>query len=146
MNEFKQIKQKYTDARAAERKKIVDYLITEGFETSTDPNSGSGSKEYTSGGKLNPPFDLSNSKYIEAKKDGIKVFISLQAFDYDPVSKTYHVLMDRIGVYVYKGKFTAQEVLENMVVTHLELPLEVYPLAELIYEIDHMIQLKRNER
>lgn len=89
--------------------------------------------------QLNPPYDLTNWKYVEVNKmyqidnDEIEVhyFISLQTFDRDPNSNNIHVLMDRIGIYAYVGKYRAEEAINNMKITDITLPLDNDKLEKL---------------
>ena len=64
--------------------------------------------------------------------------MSLQTFDYDPKTGNLHVLMDRIGIYVYGDNYSAVDARENMMITKFELPLnenELKELAEIIIEL-----------
>lgn len=122
MSEFDIIKKEYVLARSNERKKIISVLKENGYEVLRE-FGGKGKTKYTSGNRLNVPYDLSNWKWIEAKKEGCFYFISLQAFDKDPSSGNLHVLMDRIGVYKYE-KYNFNEVLEKMKTTDIDLPMD----------------------
>lgn len=122
MSEFDRIKNEYVMARNNERKKIISFLKENDFEVLSE-FGGKGKTRYTSGNRLNVPYDLSNWKWIEAKKGGCFYFISLQAFDKDPSSGNLHVLMDRIGVYKYE-KYNSNEVLEKMKTTDIDLPMD----------------------
>ena len=57
--------------------------------------------------------------------------MSLQTFDYDPKTGNLHVLMDRIGIYVYGDNYSAVDARENMMITNIELPLNENKLEEL---------------
>ncbi len=100
--EFGTVKAAYVQAREDERRKLIDFLALHGFEVTKRGKSGMGVEAYTNYGRLEKPYDLRNWKYIDAFKNGVLYFISLQAFDHDPNSGNWHVLMDRIGVYRYE--------------------------------------------
>lgn len=55
----------------------------------------------------------------------------MQTFDYDPKTGNLHVLMDRIGIYVYGDNYSAVDARENMMITNIELPLNENKLKEL---------------
>lgn len=129
--EFKAVKELYNLAREEERIKITKYLDANGYKTSLSTKAGKGKEKYTSGGKIEPPYNLLNWKYVEAEKNGINYFISLQAFDVDPNSNNHHVLFDRIGVYKYKGKYNASDAFNCMKITSIELPLSDIDLQKL---------------
>lgn len=141
---FQNIKKVYEAERDKERVKICNFLLKNGFDVATQGNAGKGSKHYSSGGKLNKQYDLSNWKYVEAYKDNFIYFISLQAFDHDPSSYNQHVLMDRIGLYKYRGSglkerhkfYDAFDAFSKMVITDLELPLSEPDLDNLLQAIE----------
>lgn len=122
MNEFERAKNEYVMARNNERKRIISFLKENEFEVLNEFR-GKGETRYTSGNRLNVPYDLSNWKWVEVKKGEWFYLISLQAFDRDPSSRNLHVLMDRIGVYKYE-KYNSNEVLEKMKITDIELPMD----------------------
>ncbi len=125
MSTFEDIKKEYNSIREDERKKLRDYLFSKDLENiSKGGNAGKGKKKYTSGKRLTVPYDLSNWKFIEASKDGVNFFISLQAPDVDPNSNNKHTLTDRIGVSYYIGKYNTHIVCSNMKITDIELPLD----------------------
>lgn len=156
--EFKSIKDKYNTYREKERiligvylgNKECDYygLTREGKKCELTENImkrnslGKGISTYgkkRSDKQLNPPYDLTNWKYVEVNKkykidnDEIEVhyFISLQTFERDPNSNNVHVLMDRIGIYAYVGKYHAEEAINNMKITDIALPLDNDKLEKL---------------
>lgn len=101
--------------------------------------TGSGERKYTANSTIEP-YDLSNWKWISARIEslGLDIDISLQAFDIDPKTLNRHVLMDRIGLYVYKsGEYDATKCFENMVNTGIDLPMteeKIGKLKEIIYK------------
>lgn len=123
---FNESKEAYVNQREDERTYIAHYLERQGFTVSF----GSGretSKEIT-----DPTFDYSNWKWVQAIKGDKYYYISLQAFDRDPSSKNFHVLMDRIGVYV--GEKVSDDceinylhhkerIFKEMKVTRIQLPV-----------------------
>lgn len=153
---FLETKLQYNTLREEEKNRIIDSLNQNGYQNKNggpiSHNSGKGIAEYTSGGKFNDkPYNLSNWKYVEAQKEilvldengrqnslSVNYFISLQAFDIDPSSYNVHVLFDRIGIYVYTGKYIAKQAFFNMKTTKFELPLDEVDLEELIKELDNL--------
>ena len=130
---FKEYQENYYRAREIERRKPIHKLRKEGYEVSA--RGGRGIKAYTSGGRIKP-YDLSNFKYIVAKKDGFTYFISLNPFDTDPVSHSRHFLPDRIGICKYRGDYNADYVYHNMKVTNIDLPFNDDKLDQLLSELE----------
>ncbi len=132
MEEFLEIKDIYNKRREEERIKLRDYLIQEGFSgISERGNAGKGIGKYTSGKRLELPYDLSNWKYVEASSGNVQYLISLQTFDIDPRSHNVHSLIDRIGIYSYVGRYDAEKAMANMKITDIELPLSNEKLERL---------------
>lgn len=137
---FQDAKDTYTRFREDERIKIVKHLKDNGYDVVSGSHAGKGIAKYTSGKRMNLSFDLSNWKYIEAYKDNNLFFISLQAFDVDPVSNNHHILMDRLGIYKYTGhelkdrkkNYIAYDALTKMTVTDIELPMNDSKLKQLL--------------
>ena len=137
---FEHVKKAYMACREAQRQTILQYLEEQGYTVSR--RGGMGREDYTSDGRI-APYDLRNWKWIEARKDGVYYLISLQAFDRDPNSGNFHVLMDRIGVFACseaeeravktkqeKQAFN-QKVANGMTVTAIDLPVTGQTLSEL---------------
>ena len=120
MNSFIEAQRNYEVAREMQRQGIMAYLRDNGYNVKT--RGGRGIKRYTSGGRMKP-YNLNNFKYIEAERNGITYFLSLNPFDMDPNSKSRHFLPDRIGICKYKGKYNADYVYDNLQVTNIDLPL-----------------------
>ena len=170
--EFLKVKEAYKNVRLEEKKKIIDFLLNKKnndgnliFFKKTDINKnelnkgedisfvqtsgGSGKPNYSSGGTLSKPYDLSNHMYIDLSYKGNDVLISLQSFDIDPNSKELHVLYDRIGILFEKSKkipifkdcYTITKVSEaflKMETTNWELPLSEAEMEEMMdYIISH---------
>lgn len=135
MNIFLETKEKYNSLREYERKKIINYLSEKGFKVSY--NGGNGRPNYTNGGKMKKSYDLTNWKWVDATKENIKYFISLQAFDMDTTSKNYHVLMDRIGICAFSNG-EKPDYFNLMETTSLELPLGEQDLDELLKKMINM--------
>ena len=167
---FKELKAVYKQKRKHELVKLKEFFqkhfSSKGFDVEVRLFSRDTpyKKQYKSKG------DGSNSKVLEiAPYDntnwlGLDVilsdntgaryafFISLQAFDYDSGSGNYHVLMDRVGVYMYhedivkkyneiedkdkaKGVLKPGNALAEMYTTDFDLPLskeDLKGLAELL--------------
>lgn len=116
---FNMIKNNYKQARYDECTELASFLREKGFSARVSH----GKENYTSGRNLSKPFDLSNWLLINASKNNVNFVISFQAFDKDPNSKNLHVLMDRIGIYAYTGKYSAVDAQTKMITTSFNLPL-----------------------
>ncbi len=136
---FIEVKNQYEKLREKERMAIRDHLANMGFKVSMNHKAGKGLDNYTSSKRIKP-YNLKNWKYICATtKDGKKnIFVSLQAFDHDLCSHNCHVLYDRIGLYAYE-KYNADEVVNKMLTTNIDLPMNDAKLAELDALIDKLI-------
>ena len=130
-NTFNIIKKAYAEMREIERKKILGFLNDKGLDMINSSKSGKGSSNYTSSGKLEKSYDLSNWKWVEGIVGDKRFLVSLQAFDYDKSSRNIHVLMDRIGICKYDKNAKHPDFLNLMEVTSLELPLNEDDLEEL---------------
>ena len=130
---FQLTKKNYVDAREKQKKEIIKVLMGEGYSIlnmdgnkATKPYStGSGQCNYTSRGTIES-YDLSNWKWISARSEeqALDFIISLQAFDIDVKTQNRHVLMDRIGLYVYNMKeYNAVECFTRMIDTGIDLPM-----------------------
>ncbi len=131
MNDFREIRNAYTKARRQERMVLADYLKSHGFSVTTGGASGQGRTNYTAGGTLSVPYDLSNWIWLDASLDDVNFFISFQPFDSDPNSGNFHVLYDRIGVYMYTGKYCAEDARKLMRITPIDLPLDAEKLEKM---------------
>ena len=138
---LKDIKEAYTALREDERKTIKEHLKGKGFIVLRGSSEGKGGTEYSSRGRLNPTFDLSNWKWVEAMDEERYYFISLQAFDQDAHSKNFHALTDRIGLFVGERLPFAsdslkvseemklnyahykEQIFSRMIITEIELPM-----------------------
>ncbi|MDD4508275.1 hypothetical protein SAMN04515656_11525 [Eubacterium aggregans] len=130
--DFKEIKRLYIRERQNQKNAIVDWLLSEGFniltmsgKISISPHlTGSGKTTYTSDSRIKS-YDLSNWKWISARNGEREYLISLQAFDIDPKTRDRHVLMDRIGIYIYpRGKYNPEDCVEKMINTDIDLPMD----------------------
>ncbi len=144
MNTFNEIKQKYSECRDLQRKLIINHLKNKGFEVLNE-KGGKGKTNYTSSNKLEIPYDLSNWKWIDVKKENINYLISLQAFDKDYNTGNYHVLMDRLGVYTYE-KYDAEKAFQNMVTLEIDLPIDDEKLNKLVLFLEHRLALHKLHR
>jgi len=127
---FDEIKKQYTKLREEEQKKIIAYLEDNGYSI-LNKGKGHGAENYNAHRHLEVPYDLSNWKWIDIKKNNQKWLISLQAFDVDSNTKNHHVLMDRIGIYKYE-EYNAEEAFNNMVVTEIDLPMDEEKMEQLL--------------
>ena len=161
--EFLKIKEAYKSARTEEKKRIKAFLLSkrdsdgnliflkekDGTDTFVQTSGGSGKPNYSSGGTLSRPYDLSNHMYIDLSYKGNEILISLQSFDIDPNSKELHVLYDRIGILfeqskkipIFKDCYTITKVSDaflKMETTNWELPLSEADMEEMVdYIISH---------
>ena len=170
--EFLKVKEAYKNVRLEEKKKIIDFLLNKKnnhgnliFLKKTDINKnelnkdedisfvqtsgGSGKPNYSSGGTLSRPYDLSNHMWIDLSYKGNDVLISLQSFDIDPNkkgNKNLHVLYDRIGIMFEKdgkillpdNKSEVSDAFLKMETTNWELPLSEADMEEMVdYIISH---------
>ena len=159
--EFLKIKEAYKNARTEERKSIIDFLLNkkdndgnlvflkekDGTDTFVGRSRGCGKSNYSSGGTLSRPYDLSNHMWIELSYKGNEILISLQAFDIDPNKENnLHVLYDRIGIMFGKNdiillqdnKSKVSDVFLKMETTNWELPLSEADMEEMVnYIINH---------
>ena len=161
--EFLKIKEAYKSARLEEKNRIKDFLLSkrdsdgnliflkekDGTDTFVQTSGGSGKPNYSSGGTLSRPYDLSNHMWIDLSYKGNDVLISLQSFDIDPNkkgNKNLHVLYDRIGIMFEKdgkillpdNKSEVSDAFLKMETTNWELPLSEADMEEMVdYIISH---------
>ena len=159
--EFLKIKEAYKSARTEEKKRIKDFLLSkrdsdgnlvflkekDGTDTFVQTSGGYGKTNYSSGGTLNRPYDLSNHMYIDLSYKGNDILISLQSFDIDPNNeKNLLVLYDRIGIMFEKdgkillpdNKSEVSDAFLKMETTNWELPLSEADMEEMVnYIINH---------
>lgn len=131
----------YRDARNAQRLLIVDALKSAGFEVRTRGNAGRGLAKYTSSGRLNPPFDLSNWMWVEGQRDEAFVMVSLQVLDQDPNSLNLHALIDRVGVEVFRANDPIDDAdpLFERATTKFQLPLDSEGISALVALIEEKV-------
>ena len=158
--EFLKKKEAYKRARLEEKNKIKYFLLSkrdsdgnliflkekDGTDTFVKTSGGSGKPNYSSGGTLSRPYDLSNHMYIDLSYKGNEILISLQSFDIDPNSHNIHVLYDRIGIMFEKdgiillpdNKSEVRDAFLKMETTNWELPLSEADMEEMVnYIINH---------
>ena len=158
--EFLKIKEAYKSARTEEKKRIKAFLLSkrdsdgnliflkekDGTDTFVQTSGGSGKPNYSSGGTLSRPYDLSNHMYIDLSYKVNDILISLQSFDIDPNSNNLHVLYDRIGIMFEKdgkillpdNKSEVSDAFLKMETTNWELPLSEADMEEMVnYIINH---------
>lgn len=132
---FKEIKKYYNDVRTEEANRISTFFKSKeskkyGFEPKETVHN-LGVKNYKSGSRLLEAYDLSNWKWVCVKRNNVNFFISLQTFDRDPKTGNMHILMDRIGIYAYVGKYSSTDAQTKMMITNIELPMDDEKLNKL---------------
>ena len=153
---FDKAKEDYEACRAAQRTIIMNYLEQNAGFTVTQ-RGGRGIPEYgirkkTQGFSVG--YDLTNWKYIDCEKEGERLLISLQTFDRNPGNNDYHVLMDRIGIYIYaQGSNKTSDAIERMLATNIDLPMDETKLQKLARLLNKIIdgekeieQMKRSSK
>ncbi|NMD83462.1 MULTISPECIES: hypothetical protein [Streptococcus] len=163
--DFLKIKEAYKSARLEEKNRIKDFLLSkrdsdgnliflkekDGTNTFVRAGRGYGKKDYSSGGTLSRPYDLSNHMWIDLSYKGNDILISLQSFDIDPNNeKNLHVLYDRIGIIFGKNEesdnkdgkpdneLKVSDAFLKMETTNWELPLSEVEMEEMVdYIISH---------
>ncbi len=143
---FVKVKKDYEKCRAVQRIIIMDYLEKKaGFNIVR--GGGKGRTDYgirkTSPG-FSVKYDLTNWKYIDCEKAGEKLLISLQTFDRNPGNNDYHVLMDRIGIYIYaQGSHKTSDAIERMLATNIDLPMDETKLETLTRLLNKIIEAEK---
>ena len=126
--DFFELKDGYYKYRKKERDNLSRYLRNFFKQNYKDKKLkvrvNGGSKRYLSGSRLKTEFNLSNWLWIDIDIDELKILLSFQSFDHDPKTGNLHILMDRIGLYVYSGEYSAVEAQTNMFITDIQLPLD----------------------
>ncbi len=124
--DFNEIKNLYVEFRKQECLELKRFLKHK-KELEISMRGGCGRKEYTSGGRISN-YDLTYWKYVNypADEEGdnkINILISFQPLEVDPNSQNMHMLIDRVGISRYIGKYDANTVFNNMIITDIDLPL-----------------------
>ena len=133
--EFETAKVEYMKFRLEERERIINYLKRRGFE-----RGGRTPGKYSSGSRFSREYDLSNWLYFDINKGEKKICISLQTFDKDSKSGNYHVLMDRLGIYIYApGSSETTDAIDRMLATNIDLPMTDKSLENLANILDTII-------
>ena len=154
--DFQLAKKNYVDAREKQKKEIIKVLLEEGYSIlNMDGNksskpylTGSGQSNYTSRGTIES-YDLSNWKWISARNEeqALDFIISLQAFDIDAKTQNRHVLMDRIGLFIYNMKeYNATECFTHMINTGIDLPMTVEKYESLKRILNAAFAEKKSKR
>ncbi len=153
---FVEVKKDYEKCRAAQRIIFMDYLEKKaGFNIVRGGGKGRtdyGIRKKTQGFSIG--YDLANWKYIDCEKAGVRLLVSLQTFDRDPRNNDYHVLMDRIGIYIYaQGSNETSDAIERMLATNIDLPMNETKLEMLEHLLNKIIdgekeveQMKRSSK
>lgn len=98
IDEFNEIKRKYERIREIQRHLIAGHLNRCGKGFRAEIKGGSGKRNYTAGGTLTTPYDLSNWKWVKVQRGASIVLVTLNKLDRDPHSGNIHALYDRIGI------------------------------------------------
>lgn len=135
--DFDKAKEEYFEVRYKQWKYLKDELekVENVF---VSKRGGCGKRKYTSGKRIEP-YDLSNWRYIEVVLDDVNFLVSLQPIDIDPSSHNKHMLMDRIGISGYVGKYNADTVLSNSIITDIDLPLDDKKIKRIFYIMLEMV-------
>ena len=141
--EFLKVRQCYRELRREQRQLIAGYLERQGFAVAK--NGGRGIRNYTSGRRFEVPYDLSDWLWIDVEKNGKRAMVSLQSFDRDPASKNYHVLTDRLGIFLYDGARTARESYYRMETLDVDLPMDDGKLAVLADVLNEKLDGKTSD-
>ena len=137
---FNWIKERYEEVRESQRKNIKKFLKEKGFTVINKGREGRGGEEYGES-RLGESYDLSNWKWIDVEKNGKKILLSLQPFDYDEDNGNYHALMDRLGIYLYKknnGK--TSDAIKRMFITDIDLPMNTTNFEKLEYYLGEIFR------
>lgn len=129
----------YRAAREEQRNKIVRRLKAAGYKgvapktgapKSLTAHGGHGLARYTNGGRIDPPHDLRNWLWVDARRpDGAVVRVMLQSFDQDSRTHNEHALLDRISIGAVPESIHDSRWLTT---TELELPLDEAGLNRLV--------------
>jgi len=141
INNFNKIRNAYIKARATERTKLVELLRENQYTVITHGRAGQGNKNYSGSGKLNPPYDLSHHKWIDAQKAGVNFLISFNPLEVDGNTANPHHLYDRIGVQAYIGNNTETDIRTAMIITKWTLPITKSDGEELIAFLNTLIEM-----
>lgn len=129
IEEFKKVKKAYKECRQDQKTIIKKYLSDQHYEISKYYLKQHGDRHYKSKSRgssfpFEKEYDNTNWMYLDVEKEGKSIFISLQTFDRDPESGNYHVLMDRIGIYIYTpGSRQTKDAIHKMLATSIDLPM-----------------------
>lgn len=136
--EFNEVRQRYKKLRSEQRKLMKNYLEQNGFTVRIPNERGQGGKGNPHYGRrkrqpLPEEYDLSNWMWMDVELGDMTYLVSLQTFDFDPNSHSYHVLMDRLGIYLYRnGSDKAPAALHHMLETGIDLPMNTDKLDRLV--------------
>ncbi len=140
IGQFNAARDAYRDARNEQRKFIADALKAAGFTVKSHGAAGRGLAKYTSGRRLDPPFNLSNWMWVEGCRNDIIVLVTLQTLDQDPNSMNVHALIDRVGIDVFRESDTVvEDPLYEYRTSSFQLPLSDESLAQLIARVEQNI-------
>lgn len=140
---FGGVMEAYEECRAEQRKIIRDYLKNNaGFRVTS--RGGQGKPGYgvrKKGPTFSVGYDLRKWKYIDCEKEGKRFLISLQAFDRDPRNHNYHVLRDRIGIYIYAHESNkTSDAIKRMLATNIDLPMDESKLETLARLLNKIVE------
>lgn len=142
IDDFNEFKRKYAYIREIQRHLIVSYLNSCGKGFRAEIKGGSGRKNYTAGGNLKKPYDLSNWKWVNVYRGQSSVSVILNPLDQDPVSHNIHALYDRIGVLYHTQEENPLRLPDD---TGIDLPVDGEKLAELAEILDRTMDGRKRD-
>ena len=121
---FETIRQIYAQKRRDQKNLLAQHLRNNLKDSGITVSGSQGIGDYTSGGRFSVPYDLSNWQWVNIKRNGRNmIMISLQTFEQDKFTKNYHVLMDRLGIFVYGNAKDPRESYREMIPLDIDLPM-----------------------
>ncbi len=120
--------------REIQRRVIISYLRSKGLDVNA--RGGRGRSDYTAGGRLGKPFDLSIWKWLVVFGARGWVSISLQPIDLSLDFKTgrrplnFHAFIDRLGYRRYRRGDPEERAFE-WIYTDIDLPMDMKKLRSL---------------
>lgn len=142
IEKFETTREQYMESRNEQHKIIKNYLSKEaGF---TVPSGGGRGSHHYGKNRLTKEYDFSNWNWVDCEKEGKRLLVSLQPFDIDPKKNNYHVLTDRIGIYIYApGSTETSDAIERMLTTDIDLPMDEIKLEKLASLLNKIIHYQK---
>ena len=121
---FEKIRQIYAQKRRDQKNLLSQHMRNNIKDYGITVSGSQGIGDYTSGRRFSVPYDLSNWQWVNIKRNGRNmIMISLQTFEQDKATKNYHVLMDRLGIFVYGNAKDPRESYREMIPLDIDLPM-----------------------